>query len=263
MNFKDKVIVITGAGSGMGRELTKQLVQKGAHVAAIDIHEKALMETVVMAGGKVSSHLVDITDQLKVNALPEQILQVHGKMDGLINNAGIIQPFSDVRELDDRVIHKVMDINFFGMVNMTKAFLLYLLNRPEAFLANTSSMGGFIPFPGQTVYSASKAAVKVFTEGLYAELKNTKVRVSVIFPGAVHTNIMENSGVKMESIGQSQHSENNILTASKAAEIIIAGLEKEKFRIVVGKDARFLDIFYRFSPKMAIDFITKQMKKRG
>lgn len=189
MKVKDKVFVVTGAGSGMGRELSIQLVRKGAKVALVDINRKGIQETAVQAGiERVSFHKVDITDRNSVHYLPSQVLSQLGEVDGLINNAGIIQPFLDVKDLDYAVIEKVMNVNFYGTLYMTKAFLPELLKRPEAHIANVSSMGGFIPFPGQTVYSASKAAVKILTEGLYSELKGTNVGVTVIHPGAVNTN---------------------------------------------------------------------------
>jgi NADP-dependent 3-hydroxy acid dehydrogenase YdfG len=197
MKVKDKIIVVTGAGSGMGRELTIQLVKKRAQVAMVDIHPDALEQTPQLAGNeKVSQHVVNITDRESVYQLPEQVKDIHGTVDGLINNTGIIQPFVDVKDLDYAVIERVMNVNFYGTLYMTKAFLPDLLQRPEAHIANVSSMGGFIPFPGQTFYSASKAAVKILTEGLYSELKGTKVQVTVIHPGAVNTNIMKNSDLK-------------------------------------------------------------------
>ena len=130
---------------------------------------------------------MDITDRGAVQRLPGEVVDVHGAVDGLINNAGIIQPFVPVAELDDATIERVLDVNLIGTLHMVRAFLPDLLSRPEAHLANVSSMGGFFPFPGQTMYGASKAAVRLLTEGLYAELLDTNVQVSVIFPGAVKT----------------------------------------------------------------------------
>lgn len=167
MKVNGKILVVTGAGSGMGRELTIQLVKKGARVAMIDIHQDALDQTAELAGkDKVSLHVVNVTDRERVNQLPEQVNAIHETVDGLINNAGIIQPFVDVKDLDYEVIERVMNVNFYGTLYMIKAFLPDLLKRSEAHIANVSSMGGFIPFPGQTFYSASKAAVKILTEDL-------------------------------------------------------------------------------------------------
>lgn len=247
----------------MGRELSIQLVRKGAKVALVDIHEEALQETATLAGkDQVSLHVVNITDREKVNQLPAEVIAAHGVVDGIINNAGIIQPFVDVKDLDYAVIEKVMNVNFYGTLYMVKAFLPELLKRPEAHVANVSSMGGFIPFPGQTIYSASKAAVKILTEGLYSELKGTNVGITVIHPGAVNTNIMKNSEIKTSGAEASGDAANQTLPADKAAAIMIDAIERNKFRVMVGKDASMLDYLYRFNPRMAVDLIVKKMKKR-
>jgi len=127
--------------------------------------------------------------------LPPRVVERFGSVDGLINCAGVIQPFVRLHDMDYAAIDRVFDINWHGTLYMTKAFLPLLLARPRAHIVNVSSMGGFIPVPGQTVYGASKAAVKLFTEGLHSELKDTKVHVTCV-PGAVGTNIAANAGVK-------------------------------------------------------------------
>lgn len=264
MKVKNKIIVVTGAGSGMGRELTLQLVKKGARVAIADINEQSMAETAMLAGeSNVSIHKLNIADRASVEKFPEAVIKYHGCIDGIINNAGIIQPFEDVKDLDYEKIERIMNINFYGTLYMTKSFLPYLLKRPEAHIANVSSMGGFIPFPGQTLYGASKAAIKLLTEGLYAELRGTQVGVTVIYPGAVNTNIMSNSGVKSATEeAESKKSQGNMaLSAEKAAAIMINAIEKNKFRVMVGKDARMLDILYRINPRMAIKIIVKLMSK--
>ena len=199
MKVDSKVWVVTGGGSGMGRELVLQLLRRGARVAAVDRNAAGLADTAEAAGAvraRLSTHVVDITDRTAVHQLPAEVEAVHGAVDGLINNAGIIQPFVPVAELDDATIERVLDVNLMGTLHMVRAFLPHLVSRPEAHLANVSSMGGFFPFPGQTMYGASKAAVRLLTEGLYAELLDTNVRVAVIFPGAVDTGISENSGLE-------------------------------------------------------------------
>lgn len=262
MKLHNKIIVVTGAGSGMGRELTIQLVQRGARVAMADINEQNMQETAQLAGpDKVSVHVLNVADKAAVDAFPEAVIKAHGTVDGIINNAGIIQPFVHVKDLDFERIERIMHINFYGTLYMVKAFLPHLLKRPEAHIANVSSMGGFIPFPGQTLYGASKAAVKLLTEGLYAELKNTNVRVTIIFPGAVNTNIVANSGVQLLPAAADPEQAARALPASKAATIMLDGIEKNAFRILVGSDARMLDTIYRFNPRYAVNFIVKQMGK--
>jgi NAD(P)-dependent dehydrogenase (short-subunit alcohol dehydrogenase family) len=265
MKVRNKIMVVTGGGNGMGRELVLHLLAKDARVAAVDVNASALQETVQLTGNKkdhLSTHILNITDKEAVEALPGQVIARHGAVDGLINNAGIIQPFVRVAELDYGAIERVMNVNFYGTLYMTKAFLPHLLKRPEAHIANVSSMGGFLPVPGQSLYGASKAAVKLFTEGLHSELLTTNVRVTVIFPGAVGTNIAGNSGVAIGQPSEISDRQRSIkpLAPGKAAEIIIEGIEQNRYRVLVGSDATFLDRFYRLSPERAANFIFKQMK---
>jgi short-subunit dehydrogenase len=263
MKVQNKVIVVTGGGNGMGRELVLNLLARGASVAAIDINKSALEETVVLSGDKkdkLSIHIVNITDKAAVEALPKQIISRHKAVDGIINNAGIIQPFIRLNDLDYDAIERVLKVNFYGTLYITKAFLPHLLLRPEAHITNISSMGGFLPVPGQTIYGASKAAVKLLTEGLHSELLNTHVRVTVVFPGAMETNIAINSGVgnslKMEK-GQGGI---KMLAPRKAAQIIIDGMERNRYRILVGSDAALMDFLCRLSPGRAAKLIYTQMK---
>lgn len=265
MQIKNKIFVVTGAGSGIGRELTLGLLEKGAQVAAIDRCKETLNELSQSAGDKkdfIQTYVLDITDRTAVEKLPEDIINKQGHIDGIINNAGIIQPFVRVNDLDYDAINRVMNVNFFGTLYMTKAFLPYLLKRPEAHIINISSMGGFLPVPGQSVYGASKAAVKLFTEGLYAELANTNVRVSVVFPGATKTNIAKNSCADLPQQPNKADQKQNIpmLSPKKAASIIIRGIEQNRFQIFTGKDSKLMNTFYRLSPSFATNLIAEKMK---
>ncbi|WP_342562253.1 SDR family oxidoreductase [Paenibacillus sp. FSL R7-0345] len=265
MKVSGKVIVVTGAGGGIGRELVRNLLSKGARVAAVDISHNALEETVKQTGAasdRLSIHLVNLTDPAAVEALPEQVLKQHGAVDGIINNAGIIHPFVPVNELGYDKIRQVMDINFYGTLYMVKTFLPHLLARPVAHITNVSSMGGFLPVPGQTIYGASKAAVKLLTEGLRSELKDTKVKVTVVFPGGVSTNIMQNSG--LADAGNKEMSKDQVaqlLTPVQAAAIIIEGIEKDRYRVLAGKDSRMMDKLYRLNPRRAAELIADKMKE--
>lgn len=265
MLVKNKVIAVTGGGNGIGREIALLLLEKGAKVAAIDINKDYLDQTAELAGeksGNLSLHVIDITDREAVEALPEAIIAKHGAVDGVINNAGVIQPFVKVADLDYKKIEFVMNVNFYGTIYMVKSFLPYLLKRPEAHIVNVSSMGGYLPVPGQSVYGASKAAVKLLTEGLYAELKDTNVKVTVVFPGAVATDITANSGVEFkvaEEDAGNKKKAYKMLTPREAAEIIVRGMEKDRFRVLAGQDAKFTDFLYRLNPKKATNFILKKM----
>jgi len=151
MKVQNKVIVVTGGGSGMGRELVLHLLSKRAKVIAIDINEAGLEETASLAGNNkdsLSSFIVDITDKVSVEELLHKAIAKYGYVDGIINNAGIIQPFVKVNELNYEAIERAMNVNFYGTLYMTKTFLPHLLTRPEAHIVNISSMGGFLPVPG-------------------------------------------------------------------------------------------------------------------
>jgi len=262
MKIAGKVFLVTGAGSGMGSEMTHQIIAKGGKVAALDRHLPALLETQQVCSGTSNTFLaleVDITDRTKVLALPEQVIKHFGQIDGIINNAGIIQPFMKVNDLTFEQIEHVMNVNFFGCVSVTKAFLPHLLERPVAHIVNISSMGGFLPVPGQSIYGAAKAAMKLFTEGLYAELKETTVRVSVVFPGAIATNITANSGIEMPKVS-GDSSAMATMPANEAAREILKGMEADQYRILVGSDSKFMDFLCRLAPEYATNFIAKKMK---
>jgi short-subunit dehydrogenase len=261
MQIAGKVFLLTGAGSGMGREMAHQLIAKGAKVAALDIHLPQLLETKQICSADETNFLlleVDISNRAAVLALPDQVIAHFGHVDGIINNAGIIQPFVRVNDLSFDAIERVMNVNFYGTVAMVKAFLPHLLLRPEAHIVNISSLGGFLPVPGQSIYGASKAAIKLFSEGLYAELKETAVRVTLVFPGAIATNITVNSVVEVPSSPGS--SGMVALPATDAARIILAGMENNQFHVFVGSDSKLMDILCRIAPEFATNFIRKKMK---
>ena len=264
MKVANKVFVVTGGGNGIGRQIVLLLVQKGAQVAAVDISEQGLLETKGLAGdlsSKISTHVVNITDLKTVEGLVDQVTAFHGSVDGLINNAGIIQPFVLLNDLTYPQIERIMNVNFYGMLYMTKTFLPVLLKRQEAHIVNLSSMGGFLPVPGQTLYGASKAAVKLLSEGLRSELLSTKIHVTVVFPGAIGTNIAVNSGVVTKEEAASRDSGKiKFSTPEFAAQVIVDGIEKNKYHVLVGNDAKLMDFLSRLAPERAAKIIYGQMK---
>ncbi|MDC7228511.1 MAG: SDR family NAD(P)-dependent oxidoreductase [Spirochaetales bacterium] len=263
MKLIKKTVVVTGGGSGIGRQLVLQLLNKGNRVAAIDVNQASLDETKQLSGtdaARLSTHVADITDRAAVCSLPEQINEIHKGIDVLINNAGIIQPFVPFNELSYDQIKRVIDINVYGTMLMIRAFLPYLGEQNTAHIVNVSSMGGFLPVPGQTLYGASKAAVKLLTEGLRAELSKTSISVSVVFPGGVSTNITRNSGISTtEAKFQSDKQANKTTSAESAAATIIKGIEKGSPRILVGKDAKLMDLLSRIAPVKAGRMMAKMM----
>lgn len=261
MQVKNKIIVVTGAGDGIGKALAQNLISRGAKVAAIDLRPDVL-ETLKeeLGDDTVRCYPLDISDREAVHKLPEKVIQDFGTVDGVINCAGIIQPFIKVHDLDYDTIERVMNVNFYGTLYMTRAFLPHLLKRPEAHIVNVSSMGGFLAVPGQAVYSGSKAAIKMLTESLYAELLDTPVRVTVVFPGATKTKITDNSKIKLPSGALAQSDKFPMLTAEQVADKVINGMEKNKLQIFTGKDTNVLNLLYRLSPTRATRFIAKRMK---
>ena len=262
MRVKDKTFVVTGGANGIGRQVVLSLLKRGASVAAVDRDDKglnALLEVTKEYGAAIDVFVTDITRVDDVKRTISAIIKRFVHIDGIINVAGIIQPFVDVVDLEITHINRVMDVNFYGTVYMVKALLPHLLEQKEAHIVNVSSMGGFIPVPGQSAYGASKAAVKLFTEGLYAELVETNVRVSLVFPGAVETEITKNSGAKLDI--DANQAKTKMLSAEKCATIIIKGMEKNKFRIMAGSDAKLLDRLLRLMPARTILMIAKKMKQ--
>lgn len=263
MNVRDKLVVVTGGGSGIGRQVVLGLLERGARVAALDIRQESLDETSELsaAGDRLSTHVVDVSDRDAVQGVPEQVIATHGSVDGVIHNAGIIQPFVRFVDLDDAAIERVINVNLYGTIHMAKAFVPHLLTRPEAHLAIVSSAACFLPLAGQVIYGATKASVKLLTEGLYAELLETKVSVSAIFPGSVATDIASNSGVDMGVRFESGGKRSRATTAEDAARIILDGIEKGRLHIFVGRDARLMNLANRVAPKRTTHLIYKQMKE--
>ena len=263
MRVTGKVIVVTGAGSGMGRELALELTRRGATVAGVDMRAETLAETQTMVttiGGTMASFPMDITDQSAVTALPAAIEKKLGAVDGLVNNAGIIQPFVRINDLDMADAERVMNVNFYGPLRLIKAFLPVLLSRPEGHILNVSSMGAYAPVPGQSLYGASKAALKLLTEGLRSELLGTNVGVTIVFPGATSTNIAANSGMTDMTVDSADAAAFPQTPADVAAKLMVDAIEKNLPRITTGRDATMMDIMTRLNPVWAAGVIYKQMK---
>lgn len=255
MKIQGKKIVVTGAGGGIGQELAAEIIRRGGEVLAVDINRENLEKTAALSPeGKIKPVVLDITDTEKVREFAQD-----PTVDGIINNAGIIQPFVKVADLTDQEINRVMAVNFYGTLNLVRAFLPHFLKKTEAHIINLSSMGGFLPVPGQGIYGAAKAAVKLMTEALQGELRETGVKVTVVFPGAVKTNIKANSGIKEENKAKDSQKAMKILSPQQAAKQILDGMEQNRSRIILGKDARAMDFLYRLSPAFASGLIAKKM----
>ncbi|MDO5502379.1 MAG: SDR family NAD(P)-dependent oxidoreductase [Actinomycetia bacterium] len=264
MQIADKVFVVTGGGNGIGREVVLGLLERGARVAALDLRADSLEETAELAGprDRLTLHTVDVSDNDAVTRAFAEVLSAHGHLDGLLNVAGVIQRFVPLNDLDLGEMEKVMAVNFWGVAYTTKAALPHLLTRPEACIINVSSMGGFTPVPGQSAYGASKAAVKLLTEGLYAELRNTNVAVTIVFPGAIGTEITVNSGLstREEVAAQKEGSSFPMTDPKDAGAQVIEAVEKGPYRLMIGRDASMLDRLSRLAPRRATEMLAKRME---
>jgi short-subunit dehydrogenase len=256
MKLKDRVALITGAGGGIGRALALNLAERGCHLALADIDQAGLAHTARDAeasGVRVSSHALDVADREAVMRLPNAVLSAHGRVDLLINNAGVALggEFEQVTEAD---FDWLMEINFHGAVRMTRVFLPHLRAGDDSRIVNISSVFGIIAPPGQCAYSASKFALRGFSNALRHELAGSNVDVSVVHPGGIATSIAKNARMPAAApAGQidemmSRADRFLCMPPKRAAQIIVRGIEKNKARILVGADAKFAALLERFMP---------------
>ena len=256
MQINDCVAVLTGAGSGIGRALALALASRQCHLALADINEEGLAETARIArvhGVRVSEHRLEVASREQVAALPEAVIAEHGKVDLLINNAGVALGghFHQVSEAD---FDWLMAINFEAVVRMTRAVLPFLQERPAARIVNVSSLFGLITPAGQTAYCASKFAVRGFSNALRLELQGSNVGVTVVHPGGVATSIATSARVSAavapQDVELSRKQAQKLLRMppEKAAQIIVNGIERNKPRVLVGNDARILAWLERLFP---------------
>lgn len=263
MDLKNKVFIVTGGASGIGREIVNGLLSNGSKVAAFDINEQSLRELYndsILYQEFLTIHRVDITSLEDVIKLSSTLQDTYMTVDGIINNAGIIHPFRTVNELTFQQIKRIIDVNFYGTLNMTKTFIPILMNNSESIIVNVSSMGSFVPVSGQTIYGASKAAVKLFTEGLIAELSNTNIRVMVVYPGGVGSNIMDNSGVIMSKKMIALRKVIKLTSPETAASKIIQGIRGNRKSLYIGIDSKFFYTMSRISPRFASYIMNKMMR---
>ena len=263
MEVKNKRIIVTGGAAGIGRQIVIKLLKKGAYVSALDISEENLIKLKKEINSEnLFTYKVDVSSLDEIKKFKKQFFKDQKDVDILINNAGVIQEFKSIEDLELNSINRVMNINFFGPVNLIKEFLSELKARPEGYIVNVGSMGGFFPFPYQTAYGASKAALGLLTEGLYAELLDTNVKVTLVLPGAIATDIAANSKINSRE-ASAEDSGISMTSPEEVAYQIINAIEKEIWKVYVGKDAKFMNFLYKLNPKKAIKYINKMMNKNN
>ena len=255
MRFAGRTLIVTGAGSGLGECLALQLGQRGATIACVDRNEALLrkvIERLEKQSTRCSGHLADISDADAVEKLISEIDDLYAGFDGLINNAGIMQSFTPISDLAIPDIEQITRVNYWGMVMLVKASLPILERRPEALIVNISSLSALVPFPGQTAYGASKAAVRSFSEGLRMETEGSSIEVVLVMPGAIRTGILDNSPFYSEQqkaeLRSLSEGRSFGLEPERAADKVLSAIEKGRHRVVLGGDAWLLDKLYRVAP---------------
>jgi NADP-dependent 3-hydroxy acid dehydrogenase YdfG len=269
LNLSNRVAVITGAGSGIGRATALSMARRGCHLALADINEDAVQDSARAAqalGVRATAHQLDVADRAAVAAFPATVQQAHKRVDLVMNNAGVAVggTFEQVSETD---FDWLMEINFHGVVRMTRAFLPLLRQSDDARIVNVSSIFGIITPPGQAAYSASKFAVRGFSNVLRLELEGSTVGVSVVHPGGVATSIARSARVpasaSADEVERRRKAMEKLLhmAPEKAGEIIVRGIEKRQARILVGSDAKAAALLERLSPVGYWNLLKKAMKQ--
>jgi NAD(P)-dependent dehydrogenase (short-subunit alcohol dehydrogenase family) len=269
-DLNDKVVVITGAGSGMGREMALLAARRGALLAVSDWNEEALAETVALlkeAGVReLRSDVVDVSDRGAVADLAQAVVEQFGRVNMVVNNAGVTVT-GDFEEMSYDDFDWIVGVNFMGVVNGTKEFLPHLIASGDGAVVNISSLFGLISMPGQTAYNATKYAVRGFTEALREEMliNGHHVTVTCIHPGGIKTGIARNGRktASQDAAAIDSFFDKKLarMTAEKAARIILDGAQAGKARVLVGIDAhamhhfakllgsRYQDVVARLAPK--------------
>jgi NAD(P)-dependent dehydrogenase (short-subunit alcohol dehydrogenase family) len=256
LKLEGRTAVVTGAASGIGRAIATSLAKRGCHLALADVDEDGLQATAseITAGGvRVSQHHLDVSDAAAVAAFPPRVMGEHPGIDILVNNAGVALggSFEQTAEAD---FEWLFAINFWGVVRMTRAFLPLLHKSEEARIVNISSVFGLIAPPGQTAYSASKFAVRGFSESLRHELARTNIGVTVVHPGGIATSISNNArmsqSISAEEVAERRERAKAFLRLPPevAGEVIVRGVENRQARVLVGADAKRMAIVERLMP---------------
>jgi short-subunit dehydrogenase len=265
-------VAVTGAASGIGRALALELAARGCDLALADRDEAglaSLANELAASGRKVTTHRLDVSDATAIAQFADDATRAHPNLNIIINNAGVAL-FGTFAEIDQAEMEWLFNINFWGVVHGTRAFLPHLARQREAHIVNLSSIFGIIAPPGQSAYAAAKFAVRGFSESLRHELatSNSPVRLSAVHPGGIATAIARNARAghgmtdnarRVQSI---ERFERHARTSPREAALrIIQGIERNEPRILIGSDARFMDLLQRFMPGTYWRVLAKRLEK--
>ncbi len=265
-DLNNKVVVITGAGSGIGRSIAIKMHEKGALLALNDFDNKALLETINIIDdvNKIYSEVFDVSERKDFDQFAKNVVNHFGKVDVMINNAGITIGSLSAIETTIEDYEKVIGINLWGMIYGTLAFIPELRKQKESSIVNISSIWGLLGSPYQSAYSVSKFGIRGFNEALAAEelCNNTGVIVTSIHPGGIKTNIVRNIDGQNLSEEQLKKLDAHFpTTANKTADKIINAINKKKTRVIIGPDAKFMYRLTRFSQRLTMKFMVNWAKK--
>lgn len=247
--IKDKVVVITGAGSGIGRALAQDFAKRGAKLALNDFKEDTLLETMASlpSSTPVFHAVFDVSKEEEMERFAKDVYQAYNQVDIVINNAGVAQENLMVNNISTEDYEWLLGINMWGTIYGSKAFLPYLRQQKESSLVNISSVFGLVGIPGVSSYSVSKFAVRGFSESVLLEeqINKTGVTVSCVHPGGIKTNIAKSAkGADNEKLAEFEKA---LKTPPKtAAKVIIKGIQKKKSRILIGVDAYLIYYLNKF-----------------
>ncbi|MGW0038383.1 SDR family NAD(P)-dependent oxidoreductase [Gordonia sp. NPDC003376] len=252
-DFRDKVVVVTGAGSGMGRDLAVKLARLGAKLAISDLNPSGLEVTenlIRETGAPVHSQILNVAEREAVLDYAQAVVAHYGTVNIIFNNAGIAH-HGEIERTEFKDIERVMDVDFWGVVNGTKAFLPHIIASGDGHIVNTSSLFGLLAEPGQAAYNSAKFAVRGFTEALNQEMIVAKhpVKVTCVHPGGIKTAIARNATTSgdHDAKATADFFDKYLarMSSADAADVIIDGVRKNKARVLVGADAKILDIWVR------------------
>lgn len=265
-DFRERVAVVTGAASGIGRALSLALARRGAHLALVDVNEAGaagVAKQVEELGRKASVHAADVADRARMAELPDEVLGAHGRVSLLVNNAGVTvggtfeeQSFAD--------LDWIVGINFWGVVHACKFFLPALRKEPGSHIVNLSSMFGLLGCPGQSSYCATKFAVRGLSEALWTELREAGIGVTCVHPGGIRTEIVRSARMQADVRERmAERFDRMAMSPEQAAEHILRAVLRNRMRVVICREARVSDWLKRLTPAGTQRLVARVVQRIG